>query len=78
MLAEAEFWVNQTIIAHFYIIINCYDSNNGSVIIYLYVVITPFLRINIPVITVVHHSYLYGNNGPLLPVITVIMDPLLQ
>ena len=47
---------------HYYIIITCYNSNNGSGITYLCIIISSLLRINTPVIT------------SLLPVITVIMD----
>ena len=47
---------------HYYFIITCYDSNNGSFITYLSNIIMSLLRINTPVIT------------SLLSVITVIMD----
>ena len=61
---------------HYYIIITCCDGNNGSVITYLYIIITSLLHISTPVIRSLFLiiSCYYSNNGP---IITVIMDPIL-
>ena len=78
-LAEAGFWVIQSIITHYIIITSllpqstCYDSTNGFVITYLCIITTSLLRINTPhYITIACY---YCTNGPLLLVVTVIMDP---
>ena len=57
----------------------CYDSNNGSVIIYIYIIVmcinTPVITLLLPVITVIMDNITCydSNNGP---IITVIIDPL--
>ena len=78
-LAEAGFRVIQSIITHYIIITSllpqstCYDSTNGFVITYLCIITTSLLRINTPhYITIACY---YCTNGPLLLVVTVIMDP---